>query len=261
MPSYVFIRLHFINAQEEVGGDFDAPPSPGQLQDATQYTRPRFGVSISPETQHLPIDQQVVVRSQFLINVLNAQDRFEKYYLRLCHPIYIAAVVLVPWQKWQYYKKWHTSTEVDEAKILVKQMYDSYDTPEAPTSSFAMEVDLDSHPHPVVKEDGIFLSHFNSGRGTASSAIEDEYDRYCADMPACEGSWESALDWWKAHQNTYPRLARMAQDILSIPAMSAEVERLFSSAKLMLPPARNALLEDGIEAGECLLNWKKNGLF
>ena len=41
----------------------------------------------------------------------------------------------------------------------------------------------------------------------------------------------------------------MARDIFSIPGMSAEVERLFSSAKLILPPARNSLLLDGQRQG------------
>jgi hypothetical protein len=52
----------------------------------------------------------------------------------------------------------------------------------------------------------------------------------------------------------------MARDIFSIPAMSAEVERLFSSAKLMIPPARNLLQADGIEAGERIRSWTLEGL-
>jgi hypothetical protein len=42
--------------------------------------------------------------------------------------------------------------------------------------------------------------------------------------------------------------------------LTAEVERLFSSAKLMLPPSRNHLAPDAIEAGECIRSWRKNGL-
>jgi hypothetical protein len=44
----------------------------------------------------------------------------------------------------------------------------------------------------------------------------------------------------------------MARDIFSILAMLAEVKRVFSSAKLMIPPSRNLLQADGIEAGECI---------
>ena len=55
-------------------------------------------------------------------------------------------------------------------------------------------------------------------------------------------------------------MAQMARDIFSIPAMSAEVERLFSSTKLMIPPARNLLQLDGIEAGECTRSWTLDSL-
>jgi hypothetical protein len=43
--------------------------------------------------------------------------------------------------------------------------------------------------------------------------------------------------------------------------MSAEVERLFSSTKLMIPPGRNRLEPESIEAGECIRSWVKGGLF
>jgi hypothetical protein len=43
--------------------------------------------------------------------------------------------------------------------------------------------------------------------------------------------------------------------------MLAEVERLFSSTKLMIPPYRSPLLPDAIEASECIRNWVKGGLF
>jgi hAT family C-terminal dimerisation region len=52
----------------------------------------------------------------------------------------------------------------------------------------------------------------------------------------------------------------MAFDILSIPAMSAETERVFSGAKLTISPSRNRLGEDIIEATECLNRWYRAGL-
>ena len=47
----------------------------------------------------------------------------------------------------------------------------------------------------------------------------------------------------------------MAIDVLSIPAMSAEPERLFSSAKITITDRRNHLESDIIEALECLKSW------
>ena len=36
------------------------------------------------------------------------------------------------------------------------------------------------------------------------------------------------LEWWRQHQDSLPRLGKMAFDILSIPATSCECERMFS---------------------------------
>jgi hypothetical protein len=43
--------------------------------------------------------------------------------------------------------------------------------------------------------------------------------------------------------------------------MSAEVERLFSSTKLIIPPHRSALKPEAIEASEYIRSWVKGGLF
>lgn len=52
----------------------------------------------------------------------------------------------------------------------------------------------------------------------------------------------------------------MAGDILSVPAMSAECERVFSSAKLLISDRRNKLGADVIEAAECLKSWESASL-
>ena len=51
----------------------------------------------------------------------------------------------------------------------------------------------------------------------------------------------------------------MALDILSIPAMSAEPERLFSGAKITITDRRNRLGIESIEAIECLKSWLGKG--
>lgn len=67
----------------------------------------------------------------------------------------------------------------------------------------------------------------------------------------------SALDWWlePTQQSTYPRLARMAIDILSIPSMSAESERVFSSARHTISWDRSSLGAVVVEQSECLKSW------
>jgi hypothetical protein len=52
----------------------------------------------------------------------------------------------------------------------------------------------------------------------------------------------------------------MALSIHFIPAISAEVERLFSSSKLLISDCRNSLGDDVICAVECMKSWEKAGV-
>jgi hypothetical protein len=49
------------------------------------------------------------------------------------------------------------------------------------------------------------------------------------------------LVWWKTHAAEFPGLARMSLDMLTIPATTANVERVFSQAKLILTDGRSVL--------------------
>ena len=53
----------------------------------------------------------------------------------------------------------------------------------------------------------------------------------------------------------------MAIDIHSIPAMSAEPERVFSGAKHTISDQRNSLKSETIELLECLKSWFRLGVF
>jgi hAT family C-terminal dimerisation region len=53
----------------------------------------------------------------------------------------------------------------------------------------------------------------------------------------------------------------MAIDIYSIPAMSSEPERVFSSAKHTVSDQRNSLEAETIELLECMKSWFRLGIF
>lgn len=96
-------------------------------------------------------------------------------------------------------------------------------------------------------------------REESSSTSDDEYTRRLKMLYGSNSSkkpaWEVELDnylrmdradvktyilqWRKDHEKCYPHLAAMAQDLLSIPASSARVERLFSRVGLILNKLRN----------------------
>jgi hypothetical protein len=58
----------------------------------------------------------------------------------------------------------------------------------------------------------------------------------------------------------WPRLSYMAIDILSIPAMSDEPERVFSGARRTILWERGQMEPETLEMTECLKHWKRSGI-
>jgi hypothetical protein len=93
---------------------------------------------------------------------------------------------------------------------------------------------------------------------------------------ACHGRWQREYES-KTPFTTIPRKRTLLEaflhqdpseqvedeshlDTLSIPAMSTECERVFSSSKKLLSPQRCRIKEDLIEASECLKAWWDCGM-
>src|SRR5271154_371371 len=72
---------------------------------------------------------------------------------------------------------------------------------------------------------------------------------------------QQILNWWINKAEEWPCLASLAFTVLSIPAMSAEVERVFNSTKMLVTERRSKLRVETIEANECLRSWIMQGLF
>lgn len=83
------------------------------------------------------------------------------------------------------------------------------------------------------------------------------------------------LQWWSERKDLYPCLSRMALDYLSIPgtfyffiynssshiflATSVDVERVFSTGRIILSHLRNRLSVQSIRALMCVGAWSKMG--
>lgn len=169
--------------------------------------------------------------------------KLDKYYqLTDDSPAYVAAIVLHPRHKWQYIQtNWHTEW-FEPARKLMRDLWDEYKPVDTPLpQSMAQSTTTNE-----------FLLWMNQQYQTELPF--DEYERYCQTERV---KVDSALSWWleETQQREYPNLGRLALDILSIPAMSAEPERLFSGAKITITDRRNRLESDTIEALECLKSW------
>lgn len=186
-------------------------------------------------------------------NLLNAQTKLHKYRELLDSPVYIVAIILIPWTKWDYFEGNWSQDDVTKAKARAIQYWEEgyrdqvqVQLPGSLSSSI---------PKAVEEETDVLKAYFKRNQGK-KPAIVDEYIHYCSTPTIEEGA--SALTWWFDHKEQYPRLTQMARDIFSIPGMSAEVERLFSSTKLGITDQRNRLEADGIEAAECVRSWVLN---
>jgi hAT family C-terminal dimerisation region len=80
--------------------------------------------------------------------------------------------------------------------------------------------------------------------------LKDEFDAYLAGPLTASLIDENLFTWWA--NSGFTQLTSMAFDILSIPALSAKTERVFSDAKLTVSPNRNRPGEDIVKATECL---------
>ena len=88
----------------------------------------------------------------------------------------------------------------------------------------------------------------------------DDWESFIEADPT-EISAKTALEWWCQEQQRirYPRLSRMAIDILSVPAMLVEAERVFSGARRQIPWSRASLGAKTVEQMECLKHWLRKG--
>ena len=175
------------------------------------------------------------------------QAKLDKYYsLTDRSPVYIAALVLCPQNKWQYMEDNQLTEWIADAKAKVqlfwKREYKSTAiTVPTPASETASTV------HNAFQE-------WQKKRQRSQLDI-DEYTKYL--QAAVLPEVKDARSWWleTTQRNSYPALSIMALNILSIPAMSAEPERLFSGAKITITDRRNQLGIESIQAIKCLKSW------
>ena len=182
--------------------------------------------------------------------------KMDKYYKLLDKsPAYVTAIVLHPSRKWRWIEKHWKAEWIPSAKEKMKTFWETKYKPddEALITSSATASTL------LAKPPNEFLQWIQDKEDDTTT--RDEYLRYCA-LPQVPGVTQG-YKWWlePTQQKNFLYLSKMAIDILSIPAMSADPERLFSGAKITISDRRNRLGIYTIEALECLKSWLKIQIF
>ena len=185
--------------------------------------------------------------------VNSAWSKLDKYYTKTNDSTaYIAALVLDPRMKWEYITSTWQPEWIPDAKALVAKMWKKYRPTSEPTS--------DTTSDPINKRALNAFTTWKQQKSGRRADHVDEYFRYIREPPVPHDHIkQGACSWWleERQQRLYPNLSKMALDMLTIPAMSAAPERLFSSANITISDRRNRLHGDTTEAIECLKSWRK----
>jgi hypothetical protein len=252
----------------EYGIELSETPETTQTKQAKKPTKKGKGTAQKPSNDCVATD---VVQISTCIN--NCWTKLRKYYtLTDQSPVYAAAVVLNPEHKLDYFKSnweefpdWVQQTERNVEDLWLTMYKDSANSVEVDTRG---EKASGSRLLPQKQKDpSDFEQWVSRHKVKPKGPKRDEYEQYLQadhylDCESEDSQSKKAVDlcaFWASCETQYPSLARMAFDMLSIPAMSSECERMFSSTKILLSDRRARMKEDIIEASECLRSWFRSG--
>ncbi|KJZ68130.1 hypothetical protein HIM_12478 [Hirsutella minnesotensis 3608] len=199
----------------------------------------------------------------FSVNINLGWKKLDEYYNKLDEtPIYYASLALHPAYRWGYFETvWSgRPTWVSNAKYLVQATWDR----EYKNLDPAME----NYDEPTPKRQRTqYYSPFEQYKDTARTrpsddlkTKEDEYARWQRDLSPTDNDIRDPREYWHAQRFKYPRLSRMALDFMTVQAMSAECERLFSAAGRMVTPLRSQLEANTIAICQVLRSWLQAGI-
>lgn len=220
---------------------------------------------------------KTVYKSNLIISTMlvNGWDVLNKYYsLSDETPLYCAAVALHPQYKLQHLQDVWESKEgwYENARRLVRNLWETEykgndtisTTQTVNIEGSSVEAATDESMNPLIAS----LRAKKYKRSIQTSGL-DAFDAFQNTTIV----WDAEGDdrhrvlqfWFRKYKNEESskeerQLARMALEILSIPAMSASPERLFSSANLTLSDSRCRLGDHVVRALECLKSWSRSNL-
>jgi hypothetical protein len=218
----------------------------------------------------------------FRVNINLCWKKLDEYYSRLDEtPVYYAAVALHPAYRWDYLEDtWADRPSwIQRAKSLVEELHRSHYEPQIvpqdqgrgepvpkkrrmyrnPFDEYREESRLDAAPSRSPSSPcGFFRNSMDAAKGVAP-AIGDEYNDWLRDVHKSDQKVVDPIGYWYERREEYPRLSQMAMDVLSVLPMSADVERLFSTAGRMVRDDRANLEASTIGMTQTVRSWLRGG--
>jgi hypothetical protein len=203
--------------------------------------------------------------AQCRTNINFAWVKLNKYYSAIDQsPVYYAATVLHPAIRWDFLHRAYRERPdwIGKAQQLIDGLWQEYK--QLPVQFERGNYDQ-LRPIKRAKEvEDSFSSYLDSFKSTTTARLEgnegDELDRWLQLAGPVEKDCDPFLYWFNKRFE-YPRLTRMAIDILSVPLMAAECERVFSSCGNMVSAKRCRLQAETVVVTQTVRSsWLKAGL-
>uniref|UniRef100_A0A0A1WMC4 Putative AC9 transposase n=1 Tax=Zeugodacus cucurbitae TaxID=28588 RepID=A0A0A1WMC4_ZEUCU len=99
-------------------------------------------------------------------------------------------------------------------------------------------------------EDSFFFPNLllrASSNSTEAENVSDEIRRYSAENVEFSENFD-VMQWWLNNNKRYPRLSKLAEKVLAIPASSAASERVFSLAGNIITEKRNRIAPKTVDS-------------
>ncbi|OAA37489.1 Ribonuclease H-like protein [Cordyceps fumosorosea ARSEF 2679] len=251
-------------SDSDIGLDYLHPEHWQELQELHSFLEPFYEVTKDTQWDKSSLDEVICSMDFFVTHYKAAMKRyrgnvtmtdrimtswykFDDYYTRTDDsPVYAAAILLHPSLRMAHMTEaWKDQAQYIEPAIrAVRTLWEDFKPEKEP------EVEEDISAYEAYKK-----------RIYQSSSTHDEFDRFI-EGPALPIGASSALSWWleTTQKTSYPSLQLFAISIFSIPAMSAEAERVFSGARRTVSWDRTRMSPKMLECTECLKHWIGNGL-
>ena len=178
-------------------------------------------------------------------------NKIEKYYKLVDQtPIYYAAIVLNPALKLQKLRQlWYTNETKTWIEPCRQQVKDIYEKQYKQQYSRYRDEYHPPGPDDDDEEDSIYSLFSSNKRLCVDTTSErpDPFEAYLLVEPIAHRNGErfDPIAWWQINGHAYPGLKQMALDIFSIPLMTDDNERSFSSGRDMITYRRTRLLRRG----------------
>ncbi|OAQ57671.2 DDE superfamily endonuclease [Pochonia chlamydosporia 170] len=251
-------------SESDIRFDYLHPEHWQELQEIHDFLQPFYEITKDTQWDKTSLDE-VICSMDFLVThykaameqfqhnttmvdrIMTSWYKFDDYYTRTDDtPVYAAAILLHPSLREAHLKEaWKDQPQyIGPAIAAVRKLWDDFKPQQEP------EIEEDLSAYEAYKK-----------RIYQKSSCHDEFSRFI-EGPTLPIGDSSALSWWlePTQQTSYPSLYHLAINIFSIPAMSAEAERVFSGARRTVSWDRGRLSAQIVEYTECLKHWIKSGL-